>query len=79
MYEINPLIAKSWIGDLSANGNKNDYGDAKVISIFSKNLELQEISPKTVELKEKFSAGYLPVTERTKLINSIKMLYYTSG
>lgn len=79
VYEINPFITKSWRSALSANGNKNDYGDAKVISIFSKNLELQEISLKTVELKEKISARDLLVTERTKLINSIKMLYYTRG
>ena len=38
VYEINPYITKSWRAALSANGSKNDYGDAKVISIFSKNL-----------------------------------------
>ena len=79
VYEINPYITKSWRSALSANGNKNDYGNAKVISIFSKNLKLQEISLKTVELKEKISARDLLITERTKLINSIKMLYYTRG
>lgn len=79
VYEINPFITKSWRSALSANGNKNDYGDAKVISIFSKNLKLEEISLKTVQLKEKISARNLLVSERTKLINSIKMLYYTRG
>lgn len=79
VYEINPYITKSWRSALSANGNKNDYGDAKVISIFSKNLELQEISLKTIELKERISARDLLITERTKLINSIKMLVYTRG
>lgn len=79
VYEINPYITKSWRSALSANGNKNDYGDAKVISIFSKNLKLEEISLKTIELKEKISARDLLVTERTKLINSIKMLTYTRG
>lgn len=79
VYEINPFITKSWRSALSANGNKNDYGDAKVISIFSRNLELQEISLKTIKLKEKISARDLLVKERTKLINSIKMLYYTRG
>ena len=79
VYEIDPFITKSYRSALSANGNKNGYGDAKVVSVFSKNLKLQEISLKTVELKEKISAGDLLVTERTKPINSIKMLYYTRG
>ena len=79
VYEINPYITKSWRAALSANGNKNDYGDAKVISIFSKNLKLEEISLKTVELKEKLTARELLVKQRTKLINSIKMLNYTRG
>lgn len=79
VYEINPYITKSWRSALSANGSKNDYGDAKVISIFSKNLKLQEISLKTIALKEKISARDLLVKERTKLINSIKMLCYTRG
>ena len=79
VYEINPYITKSWRCALSANGNKNDYGDAKVISIFSKNLKLEEISLKTVKLKERITARDLLVKERTKLINSIKMLYFTRG
>jgi transposase len=79
VYEINPYITKSWRCALSANGNKNDYGDAKVISIFSKNLKLQEISLKTIELKETITARELVIKERTKLINSIKMLCYTRG
>lgn len=79
VYEINPYITKSWRCALSANGNKTDYGDAKVISIFSKELKLEEISLKTIELKERITARELIVKERTKLINSIKMLYYTRG
>lgn len=79
VYEINPYITKSWRSALSANGNKNDYGDAKVISIFSKNLKLEEISLKTIELKERISSRELVVKQRTKLINSIKMLCYTRG
>ncbi|MBQ8459018.1 transposase, partial [bacterium] len=79
VYEINPYITKSWRSALSANGNKNDYGDAKVISIFSRNLDLPEISLKTIKLKEKITARDLLIKERTKLINSIKMLYYTRG
>lgn len=79
VFEINPYITKSWRSALSANGNKNDYGDAKVISIFSKNLNLKEISLKTIELKERISARELTIKQRTKLINSIKMLCYTRG
>ena len=40
VYEINPFITKSCRSALSANGNKNDYVDAKVISIFE---ELEEV------------------------------------
>lgn len=79
VYEINPYITKSWRAALSVNGNKNDFGDAKVISIFSKELKLKEISLKTIELKERISARELIVKQRTKLINSIKMLSYTRG
>jgi len=79
VYEINPFITKSWRSALSTNGNKNDYGDAKVISIFSKNLKLKEISLKTITLKERITARELLVKQRTKLINSIKMLNYTRG
>ena len=79
VFEINPYITKSWRSTLSANGNKNDFGDAKVISIFSKNLNLKEISLKTIELKERISARELTIKQRTKLINSIKMLCYTRG
>lgn len=79
VYEINPFITKSWRSALSANGNKNDYGDAKVISIFSKNLKLQEISLKTVKLKENITARDQLVKQRTSLINTIKMLISTRG
>ena len=79
VFEINPYITKSWRSTLSANGNKNDFGDAKVISIFSQNLNLKEISLKTIELKERISARELTIKQRTKLINSIKMLCYTRG
>ena len=79
VYEINPFITKSWRSALSANGNKNDYGDAKVISIFSKNLKLQEISLKTIKLKENLTAREQLVKQRTSLINAIKMLISTRG
>jgi len=79
VFEVNPFITKSWRAALSANGSKNDYGDAKVISIFSKNLNLEPVSFATIELKEKLTARNLLVKERTELINSIKMLHYTRG
>ena len=79
VFEVNPLVTKSYRTALSVNGNKSDYGDAKVISIFSKNLNLEPVSFKTIELKEKLTARNLLVKERTKLINSIKMLHYTRG
>jgi transposase len=79
VYEINPFITKSWRAALSANGNKNDYGDAKVISIFSKNLTLDPVSFKTIELKEKITARNLLIKQRTTSINAVKMLYFTRG
>lgn len=33
VYEINPLLTKSWRGALKVASPKNDYGDAKVFSL----------------------------------------------
>lgn len=79
VFEINPFITKRSRSVLYANGNKNDYGDAKVISLFSNSLTLQEVSLKTIHLKEKISARDLLVKERVELVNSIKMLCSTRG
>ena len=56
VYEINPLLTKTWRQSIALNGRKNDYGDAKVISLFAHTESLLPVSLKTVELKEKISA-----------------------
>lgn len=79
VYEVNPQLTKSWRKNLSISNPKNDYGDAKVISIFAKNSRLQLVSLETVKLKEKLTARNLAVKQRTEIINSIKMLFNTRG
>jgi transposase len=79
VYEINPLLTKNWRGALKVAAPKNDYGDAKVISIFAKTTNLEKISLETVKLKEKLSARISLVKHKTKTTNFIKMMYFTRG
>ncbi len=79
VYEVNPLLTKTWRRTLSISNPKNDFGDAKVISLFANTANLQQVSLETVNLKEKLSARRLLVKQRTKIINSIKMLFSTRG
>jgi len=79
VYEINPLLTKNWRGALKVSAPKNDYGDAKVISIFANTSNLEKISLKTGKLKEKLSARKALVKQKTKTTNFIKMLYFTRG
>jgi transposase len=79
VYEINPLLTKSWRGALKVASPKNDYGDAKVISLFAHTSNLEKISLETVKLKEKLSTRKALVKQKTKITNFIKMLYFTRG
>lgn len=79
VYEVNPLLTKNWRQTLTINGKKNDYGDAKVISIFAKSQNIQPVSLITTELKEKLTARKLLVKQRAQIISSIKMLYSSRG
>ena len=79
VYEINPLLTKTWRRTLSIANSKNDYGDAKVISMFADMTNAREVSIKTVALKEKLTARTLTVKQRTKIVNNIKMLYSQRG
>ena len=79
VYEVNPLLTKSWRTAISLNKNKNDYGDAKVISLFANTTNLQPVSFKTVKLKQQLTARKLIVKQRTEISNSIKMLLVTRG
>jgi transposase len=79
VYEVNPLLTSSWRRILAVSNPKNDYGDAKVISLFADNSNLQKISLETIQLKEKITARDHFVKDRTRAINAIKMLFSTRG
>lgn len=79
VYEVNPLLTRTWRGVLSTTVPKNDYGDAKVISMFAKPENLQTVSIKFLRLKEIITERRFLVKERTRLINNIKMLSFTRG
>jgi len=79
VYEVNPLLTKTWRRSLAISNPKNDYGDAKVISINAHNARLQKISLETIQLKEKITAREHFVKDRTRAINAIKMLFSARG
>lgn len=79
VYEVNSLLTKTWRRGLSINGQKNDFGDAKIISMIAPSFKLQKVSLETIQLKEKLTARELLVKQRTKIINSIKNLYAMRG
>lgn len=78
-YEVNPLLTSNWRKTLATYNPKNDYGDAKVISLFAHNASLQKISLETVELKEKITARAHFVKDRTRIINAIKAVFTARG
>jgi len=79
VYEVNPLLTKTWRRSLAISNPKNDYGDAKVISLNAENARLQKISFETILLKEKLTARAHFIKNRTRAINAIKMLFSTKG
>ena len=79
VYEFNALATAKARKALSISGTKNDMGDAKVISIFAKHFELQQVSLKTIELKKKLTTRKLLVNQRTELINNLKSYCLKSG
>jgi transposase len=79
VFEVNPLLTKTWRRILSVSNPKNDYGDAKVISLFAGNANIYHVSFKTVELKEKLTNRNRSIKQRTQTINSIKMSFSTRG
>jgi transposase len=72
VYEFNALVTAKARKALSISGEKNDMGDAKVISIFAKQVKMQEVSLKTIELKRLITTRRLLVKQRTEIILSIK-------
>lgn len=79
VYDINPLLTKSWRTALKVSSPKNDYGDAKVISIFDNIDNMEQVSSQTIKLKELLTTRKLLVKQKTQITNFIKMLYYTRG
>lgn len=79
VYDINPLLTKTWRNVLKLTAPKNDYGDAKVISLYANVDNMEEVSFKTIKLKEKLTARKALVKQKTQITNFIKMLYYTRG
>ncbi len=55
VYEFNALTTAKARKVLNISGEKNDYADAKIISIFAKHTNLQEVSLKTIVLKRKIT------------------------
>lgn len=79
VYDINPLLTKSWRNALKVSAPKNDYGDAKVISLFANIDNMEQVSFQTIKLKELLTTRKLFVKQKTQITNLIKMLYYTRG
>lgn len=79
VYEVNPLLTKSWRNAIKVSSNKNDYGDAKVISLFANINNMEKISLETVKLKEKLTARKSLIKQKVQITNFIKSLYYTRG
>lgn len=79
VYEVNPLLTSSWRKTIAISNAKNDFGDAKVISLFANKANLQKISFETIQLKERITARSHFVKNRTRAINAIKMLFSTRG
>lgn len=79
VYEFNPLITAKARKALSISGEKNDMGDAKAISIFAKEVKMQVVSLKTIELKRLITNRKLLVKQRTEIIQSIKSYCVKEG
>ena len=79
VYEVNPLLTKTWRGILSTVQPKNDYGDAKVISLFANSNNLQTVSLEMIKLKEITTTRRFLIKERTRLINNLKMSFFSRG
>lgn len=79
VFEFNPLTTSKLRKVDSIAGSKNDYGDAKVISMFAQHTNLQTVSIETVKLKEKLTARKLLVKQKTELTNNLKNLFIKRG
>lgn len=79
VYEFNALATSKARKALSVCGQKNDWGDAKVISIFAAQSKLQEVSVKTVKLKQIITKRKLLVNQRNQITNNLKSSFNQLG
>ena len=79
VFEFNALATAKARKALSICGQKNDWGDAKVISIFAAQSKLQEVSTKTIKLKQIITKRKLLVTQRTQITNNLKSSFIQLG
>lgn len=79
VYEVNPLLTKTWRGIIATTNPKNDYGDAKVISLFAKPENLQKVSLELLKEKELLQQRDFVVKEKVRVTNNLKMLFFTRG
>ena len=79
VYEFNALATAKARKALSICGEKNDWGDEKVISIFAAQSKLQEVSTKTIKLKQIITKRKLLVTQRTQITNNLKSSFIQLG
>lgn len=79
VYEVNPILTKTWRGIIATTNPKNDFGDAKVISLFAKPENLQKVSLDLLKEKELLQERDFAVKEKVRITNNLKMLFYTRG
>ena len=79
VYEVNPILTKTWRGVIATTNPKNDYGDAKVISLFAKPENLQKVSLDLLKEKELLQQRDFAVKEKVRITNNLKMLFFTRG
>lgn len=79
VFEVNPILTKTWRGVIATTNPKNDYGDAKVISLFAKPENLQKVSLDLLKEKELLQQRHFAVKEKVRITNNLKMLFFTRG
>jgi len=79
VYEFNALATAKARKALSISGEKNDWGDAKVVSTFASQMNLQEVSVKTIDLSRLITQRKLFVKQRIELMNNLKAKFIQRG
>ena len=79
VFEFNSLATAQARKALSLCGEKNDWGDAKVIHTIAQSTNLQEVSTKTIKLKQILTKRKLLINQRTQITNNIKSSFIRLG